>query len=145
MTPEQTSWRDALAATPDRVRSAAAKTDPETGPQPGEWSAREVALHLAAVDEEVWHVRLDALVEKDNPFWPWVEPGLWSGPDDDTFAGAFEAFAERRDATVARLDALDGAGWARTGQHATYGVLDVAAMLRIILNHDEEHVRQILG
>jgi len=101
--------------------------------------------HLAAVDEEVWHVRLDALASEVEPFWAWTEPGLWSGPGDDSFDGALAAFAERRAATIARIDALDEAGWARTGRHATYGLLDVEKMLRIVLEHDAEHVRQILG
>jgi hypothetical protein len=145
LTPQQRSLRDALAAAPERVRAAASGTTPEHAPRPGEWSASDIVRHLAAVDEEVWHVRLDALSSEAEPFWPWTEPGLWSGPRDDTFEGALTAFAERRAATIARLDALDDAGWTRTGRHATYGLLDVAKMLRIVLDHDAEHIRQILG
>jgi hypothetical protein len=46
-------------------------------------------------------------------------------------------YAARRAATLARLDALSAAGWARTGRHAVYGVLDVAAMLRILSTRQE--------
>ncbi|HEX5591183.1 MAG TPA: DinB family protein [Candidatus Limnocylindrales bacterium] len=145
MTPDQRSLRDALAAMPNRVAATAEGTGrpPDAAPSPGEWSAREVALHLAAVEEEVWHRRLDALASERFPHWPWVEPGLWSGPGADAFEGALAAFRSRRTATIDRLDALDDDGWARTGKHDVYGILDVAAMLRILLAHDEEHLAQI--
>ncbi len=146
MTPEQHALRDALASTPTRLASAAAVlVDPNVPAIHGEWSAREVTLHLAAVDAEVWQPRLDALIAEDFPRWPWVEPGLWSGPGDGTFDGAIAAFSRLREATIARIDGLDADGWARRGFHATFGELDVAALLRIELNHDEEHLAQILG
>ena len=145
MTPDQQRLRDALAAVPERVAVAArtSATPPDNAPAPGEWSARENVLHLAAVEGEVWHPRLDALLTETFPRWPWVEPGLWSGPRDDTFEGALAAFAAARTETIARLDALDPEGWARRGRHDTYGVLDVGALLRIALDHDEDHLTQI--
>ena len=145
MTPDRRRLRDALAGVPGRAAAAAraSAVPPDTAPAPGEWSAREVLLHLAAVEEEVWHARLDALATETFPHWPWVEPGLWSGPGDRSWDGALEAFRTRRAATIARLDALDLAGWLRTGRHDVYGILDVAALLRILLAHDEEHLAQI--
>lgn len=144
MTPAQRAIRDALAGTPVRIATAAAElADPGVPSIRGEWSAREVTLHLAAVDEVVWRPRLDALIAEDFPHWPWVEPSLWAGPGHATIDGALAAFSRLRAATVARVDALDDDGWARRGVHATYGELDVAALLRIELNHDEEHLAQI--
>ena len=147
MTPAQQVLRDALAATPARAATAAtaaASAGPPDAPAiPGEWSAREVVLHLAAVEEVVWHARLDALATETFPHWPWTEPGLWSGPGDDTWEGALAAFSARREATLARLDGLDADGWARRGRHETYGILDVAALMRIALDHDAEHLAQI--
>ena len=49
-------------------------------------------------------------------------------------------FAEARHQTVATVRAFDEAGWARHGTHATYGVLDVAGLLRMAVEHDEEHL-----
>ena len=93
MTPEQRELRDALAAVPDRAASAAlaraasrpgspARVAPDDATASGEWSAREVALHLAAVEGEVWHTRLAALATETFPHWAWVEPDLWSGLGD---------------------------------------------------------------
>lgn len=148
MTPEQRELRDALAAAPGRAAAAAARASPgprDTALAPGEWSARENILHLTAVEGDVWHRRLDALAIETLPHWPWVEPGLWSGPGDDSLEGALAAFTAARAATIARLDALDPERWACQGRHDTYGVLDVAALLRIALDHDVDHLAQING
>jgi hypothetical protein len=147
VTPDQQRLRDALAAVPERVAVAArtSATPPDNAPAPGEWSARENVLHLVAVEGEVWHPRLDALATETFPHWPWVEPGLWDGPGTASFDGALAVFSAFRAATIARLDALDVDGWNRRGYHATYGELDVAALLRIALAHDKEHLAQIQG
>ncbi len=145
MTPEQQRLRDGLASVPGRAAAAvsASRVPPDAAPAHGEWSARAILLHLTAVEEEVWHVRLDALATETFPHWPWVEPGLWIGPGVETFEGALALYTERRTATVARLDALDEAGWTHQGRHDTFGILDVAALLRIAADHDEEHLGQL--
>ena len=147
MTPDQRQLRDSMAATPARAAAAAeASTNPpDVSSAPEEWSTREVLLHLAAVEEQVWHARLDALGSETLPHWPWVEPGLWSGPGDETLQGALAAYRARRAATIARIDGLDAAGWACAGRHRTFGILDVAALLRIAIDHDEEHLAQLAG
>ncbi len=113
------------------------------GPPAGEWSARENVAHLVAVERTVWQARLDglaALPPGEEPVWAWTEPGPVEDPDVATLDGALAVFAAERGRTLTRLNALDDAGWARTGTHATYGPLDVAALLRIAANHDDEHV-----
>jgi hypothetical protein len=68
-----------------------------------------------------------------------AEPG--TGAADDRPLGALlEAFAFEREATLDRLDALDEAGWARSGIHERYGELDVAALCRLAADHDDEHL-----
>jgi hypothetical protein len=131
---------DRLAESPARAAAGAVSA---SAPPAGEWSAREAVLHLVAVEEEVWQPRLDSLAAPGSPTWSWIEPGLWSGPGSETLDGANTAFAAARAATVARLEGLDGAGWARHGLHATYGRLDVARLLTILIDHDEEHLAQI--
>jgi len=147
MTPDQRRLRDDLASVPARARALAeaSAVTPDVAPVPGEWSAREVILHLAAVEEEVWQPRLRALETETFPRWPWVEPGLWSGPGDETFEGAIAAYGARRSATLALLDGLGEDGWSRRGRHDTFGILDVAALMRIALDHDEEHLAQMAG
>ena len=38
---------------------------------------------------------------------------------------------------------LDPPGWARTGTHATFGLLDVGDILERVIEHDDEHLATI--
>jgi DinB family protein len=98
-----------------------------------------VLLHLLAVEDEVWQARLLQLATGPEPHWPWFEPGLPAFEADSSDA-VLDAFRASRGRTIASLDALDAAGWAKTGVHERFGPLDVAALLRRAIDHDEEHI-----
>jgi hypothetical protein len=106
----------------------------------GEWSHADVVRHLIAVEREVWHARLAQIAVEDGPHWTWIEPGLAPGFDGLPLGDVVRAFAGVRAETVATVRALDDAGWARYGTHATYGVLDVAGLLRVAVEHDGDHL-----
>ena len=80
------------------------------------------------------------LAAEDRPHWPWTEPGLAPGFDGVPLDDVLAAFATARAATTATVRALDEAGWARSGTHDTYGVLDVEGLLRIAIDHDADHL-----
>jgi hypothetical protein len=133
--------RRRLAEVPDRLAEA---TLTAAGPIPeGEWSPVDVVRHLIAVEAEVWHARLRQLAVEDRPLWPWTEPDRWLESPDASLRELLATYAERRAATIEILDSLDEAGWARTGEHATYGVLDVAALMTKAVEHDEEHLASL--
>jgi len=131
--------RRRLAEVPQRLavatRAAAKKPVPS-----GEWTPAEVVRHLVAVEEEVWHGRLRQLATEETPRWPWTEPDRWLGAPDASLEDLLLVYADRRGTTIMMLDALDDEGWRRTGQHATYGVLDIAALVTKAIDHDEEHL-----
>lgn len=141
MTTTKVAARDGLldrfAAYPERVASAARAASTV----PGEWTAEQVVRHLIAVETIVHQARLVDVAVHDRPAWSWAEPGPWTGEPDLDLGGVLERFAELRAATVATARALDAAGWRRSGQHATYGRLDVAGLLGLAVDHDEEHLR----
>ena len=128
-----------LADFPDRVaaavRGAISRPDP-----PGEWTTEQVVRHLVAVETDVHQARLRDLATIDAPRWTWTEPGPWSGEPDLDLDGVLRRFSSLRGATLAMVDALDEEGWARSGQHATFGPLDVAGVLRNAVDHDNEHL-----
>ena len=107
----------------------------------GEWGPAEIARHLIAVEREVWRTRFARSAAEDAPALAVdrarprarVSRALRS----TTVLAAFADGAGRRPPRSWRLD---DAGWARTGTHATYGVLDVAALLRLAIDHDAEHL-----
>jgi hypothetical protein len=139
VTADRAAARAALVAVPARL-AAAARNAADRPVAAGEWSPVDVVRHLIAVETAVWHARLDQLATENDPHWPWTEPDRWLDQPEATLEELLAVHAARRAETVARLDSLDDAGWRRTGTHATYGVLDVSAMLRILLDHDEEHI-----
>lgn len=130
---------EAFAGFPERLAVAAGRAAGHPVP-PGEWGPAEVVRHLLAVEGEVWQSRLARVAAEDDPHWPWTEPGLAPGFDGVPPDAIMAAFVAARAATVATVRALDDAGWARHGRHATYGLLDIEGLLRLAIDHDEGHL-----
>lgn len=133
---------EAFASFPERLGGAARAVEGQPSPS-GEWSPAEVVRHLLAVEREVWASRLARVVAEDDPHWSWTEPGLADGYEGRPVAVVLDAFAAARAANVATVRGLDEAGWARSGTHATYGRLDVSGLVRVAIDHDEEHLTGI--
>ncbi len=135
----RTSLVVAFAGYPVRL-AVAARAAAVGAERPGEWTPTEVVRHLIAVEDRVWQARLAQLAIDDRPEWAWTEPGPAVELDGVSLATALATFATARAETVATLRGLDDAAWSRTGVHATYGPLDVAGLLRLAIDHDEEHL-----
>ena len=117
--------------------SAAGASEAVSGPAP--WTPREIVAHLLLVEQRVFHVRLDDLAGPGVPRWSWSDPGTSAAPAVATLDRALAAFAAARAETIRRVRALDDEGWRRFGDHETLGRLDVAALLEVAVDHDEEH------
>jgi hypothetical protein len=136
------SGQDALetvAAFPERLAVAADAASGRPAPA-GAWGPGEVVRHLIAVERAVWHVRFAQIAVDDDPHWDWTEPGPTPELEGAPLERILAVFAEVRGQTVAIVRAFDDDGWARHGTHKTYGVLDVAGLLRLAVDHDQEHL-----
>jgi hypothetical protein len=123
---------------------AAAATAVEDEPvRAGEWGPAEIARHLIAVEREVWWTRFASIVDEEEPHWSWLEPGLEPGLDGVPLAEILARHAAARAHSVAIIDGFTEAQWGRSGVHATYGRLDVAALLGIVTDHDREHLASL--
>jgi hypothetical protein len=136
--------RARLAAFPT-ILAEAARSAPQEPPVPGEWGPIEIVRHLIAVEEEVWHGRLGLLQAEEHPRWRWVEPGQWLGSPGSGLEDILARHARVRAETLAILDALGPDGSARTGTHDTFGLLDVAALMTVAADHDDEHLASLGG
>jgi DinB superfamily len=134
--------RARLAGFPGRL-AAVAGAAPQEPPAPGEWAPAEIVRHLIAVEEEVWYRRLAQLETEDHPTWRWVEPGQWLGAEGAGLDDVLATFVQARASTLAMLDAIGTDGWARTGTHDTFGVLDVAGLMTVAADHDDEHLASL--
>ena len=131
-----------FAATPARLAAIAGLAD-QRPTADGEWTVREIVRHLIAVDEVVWAPRLRDLREAVDPRWDWVEPRFDAGSPDRSLEVLVGTFAAGRRALVDAVSDLDPAGWARTGTHATFGLLDVTDILERVIEHDDEHLATV--
>jgi hypothetical protein len=136
---ERGDVRRRLAAVPDRLAAAARSAVGRSVPA-GEWGPSEVVRHLIAVEEVVWHTRLRQLAAADRPTWPWVEPEPWRGDPGATLDELLATYEALRRETVAILDGFGAETWGRTGIHATWGEIDVVALMVRALDHDDEHI-----
>ena len=134
--------RERLEGFPARL-AAAARAAPQEAPAPGEWTPSEIVRHLIAVEELVWHVRLGQLETEDRPHWAWVEPGQWLGAPGAGLDDVLATHARVRESTLRMLSALGPTGWTRTGTHDTFGVLDVAGLMTVAADHDDEHLESL--
>ena len=134
--------RARLAAFPEAL-ARAAHAAPQEPPAPGEWTPSEVVRHLIAVEELVWHVRLGQLSTEEHPHWAWVEPGQWLGAPGADLDAVLAAHRAARDRTLAILDSLGADGWLRRGSHDTFGELDVAGLMTVAADHDDEHLASL--
>jgi DinB family protein len=132
----------ALAGFPERLEVAARSAADRPAPD-GEWTPEQVVRHLIAVEMGVHQARLRDLATVAEPRWDWTEPGPWPNEPELGLDGVLARFAAHRAETLATIDALDEAGWSRSGQHTTFGTLDVAGLLSNAVDHDEEHLRSL--
>ena len=133
-----------FATFPGRLADAGRAAEVRPVPA-GEWTPAQVVRHLMAVEGEVWLSRLATLAAGGEPRWSWTEPGPLPGFDHASLDEVLGLFGRLRASTVDFLGMFDDAAWARTGVHATYGRLDVAGLLRLAIDHDEEHIAGLLG
>jgi hypothetical protein len=138
----RTALIESFAGFPDRLAVAARAATGRPIPD-GEWGPAEIVRHLIAVEAEVHQARLAGLAVDDDPQWSWTEPGQAPGFEDAGLEAVLTAFAAARAITTATVLALDDAGWARYGTHATYGRLDVEGLLRLAIDHDQDHLEAV--
>ena len=113
-------------------------------PGPGEWTAREVAHHLAD-SEATAYVRLRRLLAEDRP--------VIAAYDEEEFARrlrydrpvatSLAVVAAVREASAELLGAIAEADWAREGAHPEHGRYDVEGWLGIYAAHPHDHAAQI--
>jgi hypothetical protein len=131
----------------DDLRAAlAAATDADLDrPQPaGEWTARQVAHHLAD-SESMAYIRLRRLIAEDEPVIHGYDEPEWARRlhYDRPIEASIAVVAAVRAASLQLLQSLTLAEWARTGTHTESGTYSVDRWLEIYAGHTADHADQI--
>ncbi len=134
------SGYDAVEAALDGATDAELDRDPGGG----EWTARQVAHHLAD-SEATAYVRLRRLIAEDAP----VIQG-YDEPEyarrlhyDRPIAASLAVLRAVREASLQLLETLTPAEWERSGSHSDSGRYAVDDWLRIYASHSHDHADQI--
>ena len=108
-----------------------------------EWSIQQVLSHLVYV-ERCFHERFGRIIEEDNPTIPEILPD--NTPFDETSSAAEQLtlFKVARAKTIMMLKALSPGQWQRPAVHATMGKTTVRFTAQLLIEHDIEHLNQIV-
>jgi hypothetical protein len=131
----------------DDVADALSGISPEEldrRPSSSDWTAREIAHHLAD-SEATAYVRLRRLIAEDDP--------TIFGYDEEEFARrlhydrpiepSLAVLRAVRIASLQLLEALTADEWRRAGTHSESGAYSVEDWLRIYAGHSHDHAEQI--
>lgn len=134
----------ALRFLPDRVAEIVTALDEEWRAAPEVWSGRESVSHLTAC-EALFHQRFQRILELDNPLLPAFGPDEAPPRHDITIADSLIQLREARTAVVLFLSALAPDTWERPAVHASLGPTTLALQVQNMVNHDAEHVGQLMA
>jgi uncharacterized damage-inducible protein DinB len=114
-------------------------------PAPGKWSIQEIVCHLRDM-ERVFVERFTKNGHQDRP-------QLWMMENERVaerlryreaeVAAAVREFERLRGDTVALLRALPAAVWQRTGVHPKRGEVTIESLVKLLAEHDENHLVRI--
>ncbi|NIM92482.1 MAG: HAD hydrolase-like protein [Anaerolineales bacterium] len=115
-------------------------------PKEDTWAPVEIIAHLRDVELEVNLPRVKAILHGDEPF--------LSAPDSDKWATerwyisqpireAMKSLIRARKQTIDILGGPDLEIWQRTARHAIFGPTDLLEIVRIFIEHDIMHLRQL--
>jgi hypothetical protein len=111
---------------------------------PGEWSARQIAHHLAD-SETNSYVRLRKLLAEENPTLQGYDENIWAEVLHYTrpIEASLAVFQAVRVSSAELLDCLTEADWLRCGTHSHSGAYSMQTWLELYAPHAHDHADQI--
>ncbi|HVV37912.1 MAG TPA: DinB family protein [Acidimicrobiales bacterium] len=114
-------------------------------PQRGEWSAAQVAAHMADA-EMVYSVRIRMMLTDDNPSLAAYDQDAWADRltmCDESVAGSIGRFRMLREANLRLYESLETDEWDRVGTHEEQGLTTIKGTVETLIGHDRAHLDQI--
>jgi hypothetical protein len=114
-------------------------------PQRGEWSAAQVAAHMADA-ELVYSVRIRLMLTDENPTLVAYDQDAWAARlsmSDLDVAGSIARFRTLREANLRLYESLEADEWDRVGTHEEQGLVSIKGTVETLIGHDRAHLDQI--
>jgi len=137
-----------LTAAPAQLSKALRAFSPvalRRAPQPGKWSAIEIACHLRDIDR-LYAERVSKAAFSERPeFWMMDNADVSEKLRyrDAEPLTVLKEHRRRREDLASLLRALPHGAWQRTGLHPKRGELTIEELAQVIADHDDNHLRQI--
>ena len=116
--------------------------DQDWSPSAGEWSFREIAAHLLSLERECYLERVQRIAAGGNPRF---ESYLNTGRDFSgiTLMDALNAWLSTRQEIIAFVSTLPADKLVLSGTHVVFGRLTVQDVIKLMRDHDLEHLRDL--
>ncbi len=128
-----------------------AETAVESSTSDDGWTPVTIIGHVSDVDEQVWHARINLMVDAFHQGLP--APSLsWWEPDaaatelryrNYSLEQAIARLFMTRAAMIQTLGRLTTEEWEASAMHDTFGKLTVTLLPEKVLSHDEEHFESL--
>ncbi|MBX9602999.1 MAG: DinB family protein [Bryobacteraceae bacterium] len=121
------------------------KPELDREPEPGKWTIRQIACHLAD-SEAVGAMRLRQVIAEDDPNIIWYDEKGWANYldyDRRDLALALEQFLILRRSNFELIRELPDETFQRFGTHSKLGRVSLEGLVRIYAEHAEGHAGQI--
>ena len=116
--------------------------DQDWHPAPKEWSFRFIAAHLATTEKECYQDRVVRIAAAENPYFEgYFNTGRDFGMVD--LLDSLHVWAVTRQEIIDFVSNLSEQQFSLTGIHETFGTLTVQRVLEQMLDHDQEHIRDL--
>jgi uncharacterized damage-inducible protein DinB len=130
----------------ERLLSGITDAEADRRPDPERFTLREVIAHLADW-EPIWHERLKAIAEQNDPFLPGYDEGQYAIDHDYAHSVLSEQLAKfraGREALARYVASVPVEAWSRSGRHGEMGSITFAELVTFVLGHDGYHFRQVV-
>jgi DinB superfamily len=107
-----------------------------------DWGPPQVVAHLVDVDK-LFRTRIQSMLAQETPYLKSFHPEVGPKGVAQELRPQLEAFANERGELISLLMNLPLKGWERTGVHDEYGQISVEDLIEKLINHDDNHLKQI--
>lgn len=112
----------------------------------GEWTPVEIVAHLRDVEREVNLPRIEAILSENNPYLSSFDTDRWAEERkyiDQSGSHALADLITARKESITRLENISLQEWSRPARHALLGPTILEEVVRIVVDHDLLHLKQI--
>jgi FMN phosphatase YigB (HAD superfamily) len=116
-------------------------------PSPDAWAPIEVLCHLRDVEKEINVHRVERILKEHEPFLSAQDSDKWADERDyieESHSQVSQDLIQTRQRTLSLLEVQPPTTWDRTARHAIFGPTKLTEIVRIFLEHDILHIRQII-